>query len=111
MNDLTKIEEMLLIGIWRLKDEAYGYKIRQYISEIIQKDFTYGNLYSALNQLVKKEYVTKRSDPNDKQTKGKQKVYYSVTPSGIQALKSSRIVNNILWDGLSDSVLDITETG
>ena len=57
MNELTKIEEMLLIGIWRLKEDAYGYKIRKYISEIIQKDFTYGNLYSALGQLVKKGYV------------------------------------------------------
>ncbi len=53
MKDLTKTEEIILLTIWRLKDEAYGVRIRRLISELIGKDFTYGNLYSALNQLTK----------------------------------------------------------
>ncbi len=106
MSDITKIEEMLLIGIWRLKDEAYGYKIRKYISELIKKDFTYGHLYSALSQLVKKEYVYKNLDDQEDQTSGKQKIYYSVTPKGLEALKKSLEVHNILWEGLSGTVLE-----
>ena len=53
MKDLTKNEEILLLTIWELQDEAYGVRIRKHISELIGKDFTYGNLYSALNQLTK----------------------------------------------------------
>ena len=49
MKDLTKIEEILLLSIWELKDKAYGFKIRHHVSNIIGKDFTYGNLYSALD--------------------------------------------------------------
>ena len=60
MKDLTKTEEILLLSIWQLKDEAYGVKIRQHVSKVIKKEFTYGNLYSALNQLVLKHYVEKR---------------------------------------------------
>ena len=40
MKELTKIEEILLLAIWRLKDDAYGVKIRQNVSQIIGKDFT-----------------------------------------------------------------------
>ena len=57
MKELTKIEEILLVAIWRLKDRAYGVEIRKYVSEIIGKEFTYGHLYSALNQLVLKKYL------------------------------------------------------
>ena len=106
MNELTRIEEMLLISIWRLKEEAYGYRIRKYISEIIRKDFTYGNLYSALGQLVDKGYVNKRKDSLGVRRQGKRKVYYSVSPLGIEALKKTRAVNELLWDGISDRALD-----
>ncbi len=106
MSDLTKTEEMLLICIWRLKEEAYGYSIRKYITLLIGKDFTYGNLYSALSQLVKKGYVSKKTGSDDNQNKGKLKIYYAVSPSGINALKTSRAVHDILWDGINDYVLD-----
>jgi len=106
MNDLTKTEEMLLICILRLKDEAYGYAIRKYITQLIGKDFTYGNLYSALSQLVKKSYVSKKTGSHDSQNKGKLKIYYAVSPSGINALKASREVHDILWDGINDYVFN-----
>ncbi|MCP4725772.1 MAG: PadR family transcriptional regulator [bacterium] len=106
MTDLTKIEEMLLICIWRLKEDAYGYRIRKYISEIIQKDFTYGNLYSALKQMVDKGYILKRKGIFEGQKHGKQRVFYSLTPSGIEALKKNLSIHNVLWDGISESILD-----
>ncbi len=106
MTELTKTEEMLLIAIWRLKGEAYGYRIRKYISELIQKDFTYGNLYSILNQLVKKGYVDKRPDLSENQKHGKQKMYYLVSAEGLLALKDSREIHNSLWNGISDYSFD-----
>lgn len=101
MNDLTYPEEMLLIAIWRLKDEAYGYRIRELISDITGREFTYGNLYSVLGQLVRKEYVTKRTDENDSASRGRKKVFYSVSKDGIAALRASREVRNALWKGIS----------
>jgi len=106
MDDLTRMEETLLICIWRLKDEAYGYKIRKYVSELIQKDFTYGNLYSALNQLVKKGYVIKTPEKNAGQTHGKPRIFYAVSKEGIQALNASRKTYSLLWDGISDLGID-----
>ena len=105
MNELTKIEEMLLIGIWRLNEEAYGYRIRQYISQLIEKDFTYGNLYSALSQFVKKGYVDKRTGAMDDQKKGKQRKFYSLTNTGLEALRASRATYHALWEGISDRSL------
>lgn len=106
MNELTNLEEMLLIAIWRLKGEAYGYRIREFISDIIEKEFTYGNLYSVLGQLVKKEYVTKRTESGGGQRRGRKRVFYAVSNDGIRALRASREVHDTLWDGLTGLVPD-----
>jgi len=51
MKDLTKFEEILLVTIWRLNNQAYGVQIRQQVNKLTKKSYTYGNLYSVLGQL------------------------------------------------------------
>jgi len=89
MKDLTKIEEILLLSIWELKDEAYGFKIR-----------TFGNLYSALDRLTRKKYVSKRPGESTPQRRGKTRLYYTVSSAGIEALKAACAVNQKLWGAL-----------
>lgn len=101
MNYLSKMEEILLIAIWQLKGDAYGYRLRKHILQVIKKEFSYGNLYSALNQLEKKGYVVKiLGDPTETR-RGKQKAYYSVTQEGKEALRESREVHELLWSDVS----------
>ena len=101
MKELTKIEEILLVAIWRLKDRAYGVEIRKYVSEIIGKEFTYGHLYSALNQLVLKKYLVKSVGKVSEQRMGRPRIYYSITPVGKEALDAAIDMNEKLWTGLS----------
>jgi DNA-binding PadR family transcriptional regulator len=106
MKELTKIEEILLLAIWRLADKAYGVKIRQCVSEIIEKEFTYGNLYSALSQLTKKNYVKKTLGEPTPDRRGRRKIYYTVSPDGVQALKAAREMNQKMWEGITEFVFD-----
>lgn len=48
MKDLTKNEEILLLAIWQLKDEAYGVKIRSHISKLSVKT-SHMETYTALS--------------------------------------------------------------
>lgn len=106
MKDLTKIEEILLITIWRLKEEAYGVKIRQYVSTLISREFTYGNLYSALNQLSQKFYVIKKEGDSKPERRGRPRIIYEITPSGYEALRETREMNESLWEGISKFALN-----
>lgn len=106
MKELTKIEEILLLAIWRLKDDAYGVKIRQYVSQIIGKEFTYGNLYSALSQLSKKKYVKKAMGEPTADRRGRRKIYYTVSSAGVKALRTAREMNQKMWEGVSDYAFD-----
>lgn len=104
MKELTKTEEILLMAIWRLKDDAYGVKIRQYISGLLGKEFTYGNLYSALNQLVKKKYVRKTLGEPTPDRRGRRKIYYTLSREGTKALQNARELHERLWAGISSPI-------
>ena len=106
MKELTKTEEILLLSIWRLKDQAYGFKIRHHVSELIGKDFTYGNLYSSLNLLNNKKYVIKHQGESTPARRGKKRIYYSITDSGRQALKDAHELNFKLWSGVPRYVFE-----
>jgi DNA-binding PadR family transcriptional regulator len=106
MKELTKIEEILLLAIWRLEEDAYGVKIRQYVSQITGKEFTYGNLYSALSQLAKKKYVTKNLGDPTPDRRGRRKIYYTISSSGSRALKEARKLNQKMWEEIADYAFD-----
>lgn len=106
MKDLTKIEEMLLIAIWHLKEKAYGVKIRQYVSAVVGRELTYGHLYSALNQLVIKKYVKKSVGKTPAKRMGRPRIYYSISPEGVDALKEAREMNEKIWSGISRYALE-----
>ncbi|UCE41522.1 MAG: helix-turn-helix transcriptional regulator [Candidatus Aminicenantes bacterium] len=106
MKELTKIEEILMLAIWRLQDDAYGVKIRQYVSQILGKEFTYGNLYSALSQLAKKKYVNKSLGDPTPDRRGRRKIYYTVSTSGLNALKAARDMNQKMWEDITDYAFD-----
>ena len=101
MKELTRIEEILLLAIWRLKDQAYGVKIRQHVSDVLKKEFTYGNLYSALDQLAKKQFVTKTVGEPAPNRRGRSRIYYTVSSEGAKALKASREMQDTMWAGIS----------
>jgi PadR family transcriptional regulator PadR len=106
MKDLTKIEEMLLVAIWHLQEKAYGVKIRQYVSTVVGKELTYGHLYSALNQLAIKKYVIKSMGRAPAQRLGRPRIYYSISPEGVNALKEAMAMNEKLWSGISRFALE-----
>lgn len=106
MKELTKTEEIILLTIWRLAEGAYGVKIRQHVSKVIGKDFTYGNLYSVLDQLTKKKYVEKILGEPTPERRGRRKIYYVLSADGLAALKAAREMNELLWSGVSKYAFD-----
>ena len=99
---LTKLEEILLLAIWRLKNDAYGVSIRNRVMEITKENMTYGTLYSSLDQLVKKGYVKKSIGEPTQERGGRRKIYYAILPRGFEALRRAQQLTKTLWDDVSD---------
>ncbi len=98
MKDLTLTEEMLLLAVWKLGNEAYGVTIRQHVSKVTGRTYPYGTLYSALDKLARIGYLEKTTGDPTPERGGRRKYYYHLTGQGIQALKSAMQLKRLLWD-------------
>jgi len=94
---LSVNEQIFLIAIWRLKDEAYGVRIRDKIAEMTGRTFTFGTLYNTLDNLARKGYLTSRAVQILNQAGGNKRVYYTITKAGFEALREARELQEVLW--------------
>ena len=100
MKYLSRNDEMLLLSILRLKDDAYGVTIRQDVLERTGKKLTFGALWVSLDNLAKKGYVVKTlADPTPTRG-GRGKIYYRLTSDGMRALQQVRDLQHALWAGI-----------
>jgi len=106
MKLLSRIEEIILLSIWRLADNAYGMAIREEVIKITGKNWLLGAIYGPLGRLHKNKYVYYlKGDPSPERG-GRSKMYYRLTKKGIKALKEIQHVNSILWDGIKELNLE-----
>ncbi len=104
MRELTKAEETLLLAILKLKDNAYGVAIKQYIQKTTGKALPYGTLYFILEQLAKKGYVKRFTGESKPERGGRSRIYYTLTSGGGKALKQAYEVQQKIWDGYAELI-------
>lgn len=106
MKLLSRIEEIILLAIFRLGDEAYGMSIRAEVIAATGKKWLLGAIYGPLGRLHKNGYVTTvRGEPTPERG-GRSKVYYRLTREGIAALKEIHRVNSYIWREINPSGLE-----
>ena len=110
MEILTKLEELILLSVWRLKENAYGTTIYKYITDVTGKKLSLGGIYFPLDRLAKKGYLTAYIGEATPERKGLSKRYYSLNDRGIQALKEIKKVNDIMWADFPDMALSVAKT-
>lgn len=97
---------MFLLAVWRLKNNAYGVTIRKHVSEVTNRNYPYGTLYSALDKLVRRGYLTRsESDPTPARG-GRSKNYYNITKNGMLALQTAMDLKNAMWKGIENIVAE-----
>jgi PadR family transcriptional regulator PadR len=102
MKLLSRIEEIILLSIWRLDENAYGMTIREEVIKITGKNWLLGAIYGPLGRLHKNKYVyTLKGDPSHERG-GRSKMYYRLTKEGIKALKEIQYINSLVWDGIKE---------
>ena len=106
MKDLTLTEEMFLLAVWKLKDNAYGVTIRHYVVQETGRSYPIGTIYSALDKMVRKGYLRKTLGDPTPERGGRSKNYYHITENGIVALKTAMELKNLLWDPQTETALN-----
>ena len=101
---LGEFEQIVLLAVVRLEDQAYGVPIRREIEKRTGRSLTVGALYRTLDRLEDKGYVTSKfSDPTPERG-GRSKRYFKVGPLAMRALRESRKAFDAMWEGLDVQV-------
>ncbi len=98
---LGEFELVVLLGLARLEDEAYGMAIFEEIKRVTGRDLTVPAVYVTLNRLEKKGYVNSRTGESSALRGGRARKYYRVTPEGSRALDASQEMLSRLWHGVA----------
>lgn len=101
MKYLTKLEETVLVAIWKLSDDAYGVNVRKEVNEISGKKYFYNAIYSTFEQLHRKGFVEKHFGEPTSVRGGKRKIYFSITETGMEAMEAAYERHNRLWKGVT----------
>lgn len=99
MEILTKLEELILISVWKLGENAYGTTIFRFIQKVTGKKLSMGGIYFSLDRLVKQGYLISFIGESTAERKGLSKRYYRLSDLGLAALDDIKRVYEILWEG------------
>ena len=110
MDIITRLEEAILIAIWKLQDKAYGVTINKSVSEFLNKEYTLGALYYSLDQLLRKGLVEKTLKRIPKECAGRSRTYYRLTKEGGKALQEARVYQKKLWKGIPELTFKAEES-
>jgi PadR family transcriptional regulator PadR len=102
MNILSRAEELVLLAVWRLRENAYGVAVRRLINECTGEEWSIGAIYVPLDRLTEMGYLTAtQADPTPERG-GRSKRYYKLSRTGLEALRKTRRVQEAMWTGLPD---------
>jgi len=97
---LGEFEQIVLLAILRLGDDAYGVPIRREIEKQAGRKTTVGALYSTLDRLEAKGFVGSWfADPTNERG-GRSRRYFRVEPAGVEALTRARQMFDRMWKGV-----------
>jgi DNA-binding PadR family transcriptional regulator len=97
---LGEFEQMVILAILRLGDDAYGMTVRRELEETAGRNVTFGTVYGTLERLEAKGFVTSRHADPEPVRGGRARRYFKVEPLGEYALARAREMMGRLWDGV-----------
>lgn len=99
-SNLGELEEILLLVVGVLFDEAYGVTIQEEMYRRCGRRATLSTIHVALHRLEEKGFLDSRLDGATNERGGRRKLLFRVTRSGQKALAQAREMRNDLWKAI-----------
>ena len=87
---LGEFEQLLLLAVVHLDEDAYGTRIRETIARRTGRTVSPGAIYTALDRLERRKLVTSSLGDPTPERGGKRKRYYRLQPAGVALLRRSQ---------------------
>ncbi|HTM26461.1 MAG TPA: helix-turn-helix transcriptional regulator [Vicinamibacterales bacterium] len=97
---LGEFEQLVLIAVVRLGDDAYGATVRREIEARARRRLSISAVYTTLDRLERKGLVRSRIGNPTPQRGGRRRKYFALQPLGARALRSAYTAFDAMTAGL-----------
>ena len=101
---LGEFEQLLLLGLMRRSGEASGIELRQELSERAGRDLLPGAVYTIMERLRIRDYVSSYTGETTSTRGGRRRKYYRMTARGERALAESYQQVARMAEGLAEAL-------
>ncbi len=105
---MSRAEEIILLAVYKLKENAYGVTIREQINTDIGHYWSFGVIYKTLKKMKTKGYVKKGVSEPLSERGGRSRYFYEITESGLNALKEIQTIHAASWGGVYQLIWEET---
>ncbi len=99
---IGELEELILLLVVMLKEEAYGLAIRKALKDQANRNVTIGAVHGTVNRLESKGFIESSMGGATEERGGRRKRIFSITASGKNVLQKSRDVKVSLWQQIPE---------
>ena len=97
---LGEFEQLVLLALIRLGDEAYGMAVRRELEARAERDVSIGAVYATLDRLEGKGLVRSKTGDPSAERGGRARKCFIITAAGTRALERSQQALRQMLDGL-----------
>lgn len=108
-SQLGEFEELVLLTIAALHDDAYGVAIKNEMETRLNRGISIGALQTAFKRLEDKGFIKSYLGEPTQKRGGKRKRFYQISPVGVRTLAEIRDVRSQLWSAIPQVVLDLNK--
>jgi len=95
---LGTLELTVLLAVGRLGDDAYGLAVRRDVSDRTRHDYSVGAIYTTLQRLEDKGFVSSRTTEPLPVRGGRSRRQFRITAAGNRAIRDARRLAASVWD-------------
>jgi PadR family transcriptional regulator PadR len=103
---LGEFEEIVLLSVAILTNDAYGNSIKAEIKKRLGRNPSIGALHASLGRLEEKGYLESSEGETTPERGGRRKRYYRVTKTGVKAMQQVKDLRDSMWKSVPDILLD-----
>ncbi|GAB2544203.1 PadR family transcriptional regulator [Spirosoma aerophilum] len=104
---LGEFEEVVLLTVAVLGDEAYGVTVTQEIEQRTGRTVGFSTVHTTLQRLAEKGFLSSEMGGATAERGGRRKRFFSVTALGRKALQEVKQVREELWSALPPQTLQL----
>lgn len=101
---LGELEQLALLSVLRLGQEAYAARVRRDLDEIADRPLAAATIHVTLVRLERKGYLTSQVTDPAPVRGGRSRRCFTITAAGIEALRNTRAALDRMWERVREQL-------